>query len=76
MNDVELNDLAYTSYLRAFARIASGATGGFSASDLVVGGDPRVILALVLGTLDAKASPPALAKRADVIARLDDNLKP
>jgi hypothetical protein len=75
MEKKDLDDLAYTTYLRAFARIASGATGGFSASDLTVSGEAKVTLALVLGMLDAKASPPTLGKRADVIARLEDNMK-
>lgn len=75
MEKKDLDDLAYTSYLRAFARIASGATGGFSAADLTVTGEAKVTLALVLGILDGKATPPTLAKRAEFLARLEDNLR-
>ena len=75
MDAQDLDDLAYTTYLRAFARMASGASGGFSASDVTVSTEPKIMLALVIGMLDAKLSPPTLAKRADVIARLEENLK-
>jgi hypothetical protein len=75
MDKKDLDDLAYTTYVRAFARVASGATGGFTASELAVSTEPRVTLALALGILDAKLASPTVAKRADVIARLDDSLK-
>ena len=75
MTQNEADDLVYSTYLRAFARIASGVTGGFTPSDLSVSGDSKVTLALVLGILDAKSTPPALAKRADLLARILDNVK-
>jgi len=75
MNHDEADELAYSTYLRAFARIVSGATGGIGPSDLGAAGDSRVTLALVLGVVDAKTTPPTVAKRAELLLRLKDHTK-